>query len=82
MSLGKLTIYGKKECSYCTNAQTVCGIRGIPFEYLLLGQDFEVDELQARMGDVTLRTFPQIFEGQRRIGGYDDLVKELAGGSQ
>lgn len=71
-----ITIYGKAACPYCEQAKNACILRNKPFEYKQLGKDYELSELQAK--SPYMKTFPQIFEGNRLIGGFNDLMTELS----
>lgn len=71
-----ITIYGKANCTYCEQAKTACTLRGKQFEYKQLGKDYELNELQAK--SPYMKTFPQIFDGHRLIGGFNDLMTELS----
>lgn len=75
-----ITIYGKDNCTFCEQAKVLCKSRGIEFEYLKLGEDFEKDEFITLMEEeysVLPRTMPQIVEGIYYIGGFDALKKHL-----
>lgn len=69
-------IYGKTGCVYCEQAKFLCQMKGIEFEYLQLGENYEFNELEDRVGS-PFRTFPQIFVNGDHVGGYVDLVEKL-----
>ena len=69
-------IFGGNGCNYCTKAKALCEERNIPFTYKNIDEDEEAfDQLVGRIK--TWKTIPQIFIGNQRIGGYDELVTYL-----
>ena len=79
MGARKVVIYVSSCCSYCSRARALLESRGVAFEEI----DVDVvpgarDEMMARS---CRRTVPQIFIGERHIGGADDLCElDAAGG--
>ncbi len=67
-----VTVYTMKVCPYCVKAKNLLKARGVQFEEVLL---LETDEAgwDALFSKSTLKTVPQIFQGDRLIGGYSDL---------
>ena len=59
-------------CPYCMQAKRLLTKRGIEFEEILVPDDDEAqwNALYARSG---MRTMPQVFHGERLIGGYQEL---------
>ncbi len=71
----RVEIYGRDDCRYCAAARAFCQKRAVPFIYHDMTSDaLLVDELSERLGE-TPKTIPQIFIGEHRIGGFDDLVR-------
>ncbi len=70
-----ITIYGKTACPYCVQAKALCEKRGYKYEYKQLGTDFERELMTEKFPDA--RTFPQIVIGERKIGGYDQLLQYI-----
>jgi glutaredoxin 3 len=73
-----ITLYVTGWCPYCERARQLLAKRGLQF----LEIDIEEDaarrtEMVARSGR---RTVPQIFIGERHVGGCDDLVALEASG--
>lgn len=66
-----LTIYGKMNCQQCLMAKMECDMKGIPYEYKLLGTDFEMEFVTSNYPKH--REFPLILNGNDYIGGYKDL---------
>lgn len=69
----KVEIYTKFGCPYCVRAKRLLDEKGIDYaEYdITLGGE-KADEMRARKPDA--RTVPQIFVGDRALGGSDDLA--------
>mgnify|MGYP001619351560 CR=1 FL=1 len=67
----KVIIYSKKVCPYCDRAKRLLQNKGVAFEEILIdGQHELYQELKEKTGHMTV---PQIFIGDKFIGGYDDL---------
>ena len=79
MSDSKWKIYTSESCPYCERAKKLLKSRNIDFEEKKVGwdDDAEWDRLFKLTG---LKTVPQIFFGDRLIGGYQDLVALDAAG--
>lgn len=70
-----ITIYGKSDCAFCEQAKLLLDANNIGYEYKQLGRDFtKEDLLKLNPG---AKSFPQIFDNGRLIGGYSDLGEEL-----
>lgn len=69
------TIYSKEGCSFCTAAANLLDIEKKPYKYLVLDEDFTMDELLEKAPNA--RSFPQIFLDDTLVGGYSDLVYSL-----
>jgi len=67
----KVTIYTKSYCPYCHRAKALLDRKGIAYDEIEVAHD---PALQAEMMERSQRrTVPQIFFGDRHIGGSDDL---------
>ena len=74
----EVVLYATRFCSYCTRARRLLEAKGI--DYREIPVDMDVDarrEMERRSG---LRTVPQIFIGDRHIGGYSSLLALDAAG--
>lgn len=73
MSAPKVDIYTKFACPYCVRAKALLSSKGVEFEEfdITFGGD-KRDEMQQRAPNA--RTVPQIFIGDRHVGGSDDLA--------
>ncbi len=69
----KVTMYCTEVCPYCVRAEQLLNARGVTAV-----EKIRVDlqpELRAVMVEKTgRRTVPQIYIGERHVGGYDDLA--------
>ncbi len=64
-------VYTSDWCGFCTAAKQLLKTRGIAFEEIDTSGN---DELRAWLRQTTgRRTVPQIFIGERAIGGYEEL---------
>jgi glutaredoxin 3 len=65
-------IYVKAGCPYSAAAKRLLDEQGIRYEEIdVTAHPERLDELEARAGASS--TLPQIFFGERHVGGYDDL---------
>lgn len=71
--MAKVTIYTRQFCPYCTRAVALLKEKGADFNEIDAGMDPALREemIQRSNGG---RTFPQIFVGERHIGGCDDMM--------
>jgi len=69
----KVIVYTIEPCPYCNNAKALLTRKNIPFEEKKLSRadHTSIMELYEKTG---MRTFPQIFFGEKLIGGFDDMV--------
>jgi glutaredoxin 3 len=75
----KILMYTSAYCPYCTNAERLLHSKGVTdIEKIQIDTD---PELKISMMEKTgRRTVPQIYIGERHIGGFDDLrALDLAG---
>jgi glutaredoxin 3 len=69
----RIEIYTRPFCPYCTRAKSLLAAREASFEeHDLARAPARFEEMLARAGG--RRTVPQIFIGDRHVGGSDDLV--------
>lgn len=75
-----IVLYTTPTCGYCMAAKRLLTAKGAPFE------EIDVARAPERRAEMTerahgRRTVPQIFIGERHIGGFDDLnALDRAGG--
>ena len=64
-------VYVSRYCGWCTRALALLEAKGVEPEVISVDTDRELrSEMEERSGR---RTGPQVFVGDRHIGGYDDL---------
>jgi glutaredoxin 3 len=68
-------VYTMSSCPYCEAAKRLLTQRGIEFQEIKvpLDDDAQWEQLYQLSG---MRTMPQIFAGDRLIGGYRELTLE------
>jgi glutaredoxin 3 len=71
----KATIWSKYQCPYCDQAKALLTQKGVEFEERKIGDGYTKEDLLEAVP--TARTVPQIFLGEKHIGGYTDLVKYI-----
>ncbi len=65
-------VYSTDYCPYCDRAKRFLKSENIPFEDLNISDD---PEMRMKLVKLTgMRTVPQIFVGEKSIGGYDDMM--------
>ena len=68
----QVIIYTRAFCPYCTRAISLLHSKGVEFTEIDAGMDVEKRrEMIQRSGRTT---YPQIFVGERHIGGCDDMM--------
>ena len=78
--MAPVTMYSTAYCPYCTMAERLLTARGVAtIDKIRIDTDpARRSEMMSRTGR---RTVPQIYIGERHVGGYDDLVSlDRAGG--
>ncbi len=66
-------VYTGSFCAYCVRAKRLLDTKGVKYREINVEASDEVRaEMQRRSGG--RRTIPQIFVGERHIGGFDELV--------
>lgn len=67
-------IVSRPDCKWCTRAKAYLAVRGVEFEEKLL----ETTAKQIQFKDHhDLDTFPQIWDGETHVGGFDKLKAYL-----
>lgn len=78
--MADVTMYTTAVCPYCMRAEMLLKQRGVA-EINKIRIDLDPDQRQQMMDRTGRRTVPQIYIGERHIGGYDDLAAlDRAGG--
>ncbi len=68
----EITIYTRKFCGYCSAAKSLLKSKGAKFNELdaTMNSKLKQEMIQKSNGG---RTFPQIFIGDKHVGGCDEL---------
>ena len=70
--MNNIEIYTTPTCPYCMRAKALLNGRGLSYQkYDVSGDHEKLSEMLERS---QRRTVPQIFIGERHIGGSDDLI--------
>lgn len=67
----KITIYTTSVCPYCIRAKALLNRKELQYEEINAEDEKNRDEMIKKAGG--MRTVPQIFIGDKHIGGSDDL---------
>jgi glutaredoxin 3 len=71
MAPPKVTVYSTSYCPYCVRAKALLASKGVAFEEIRVeGNDDLRTWLVEQSGQ---RTVPQIFAGDRSLGGFTDI---------
>ena len=71
--MAQVTIYTRPGCGYCARALQTLQTKGADFTQIDVGADpSKRAEMVQRAGGAS--TFPQIFVGEKHIGGCDDMM--------
>lgn len=68
----KVTIYGRSSCPFCVRAKNLCEDLRISFDYIDMTGDIDAQERVFELSN-GMRTVPQIFIGEKHVGGFSDL---------
>ncbi|MCY1300520.1 Glutaredoxin 3 [compost metagenome] len=70
--MSQVTVYTKQHCPYCLNAKSLLARKGVA------AIEIDVETSPQRLAEMLQRsqrrTVPQIFIGDRHVGGFDDLA--------
>ena len=66
-------MYSTQVCPYCVMAEKLLQKKGVNHLQKIL-IDVDATQREEMMSRTGRRTVPQIFIGERHVGGYDDLV--------
>jgi glutaredoxin 3 len=68
-----IVMYSTAWCGYCQRARNLFERKGLSFREIKVDEDMrEREAMLQRTGG--RRTVPQIFIGERHVGGYDELA--------
>ncbi len=81
MSMARILMYSTRVCPYCIRAEQLLAKKGIAADQI---EKIRVDEHPQQRDEMIRitgrRTVPQIFIGERHVGGFDDLAELDADG--
>ena len=72
MNVPEITMYTTASCPYCANAERLLNHKGIT-QINKIRVDLEPEKRVEMMQRTGRRTVPQIYIGDRHVGGFDDL---------
>ena len=79
--MARILMYSTRVCPYCVRAELLLAKKGIAADQIEKIRVDEHPEQRAEMMRITgRRTVPQIFIGDRHVGGFDDLAELDAAG--
>lgn len=71
MAAPKVTVYTKQNCPFCVRAKRLLDRKGVAYEEISVEGK---DDLRVWLVEQTgQRTMPQIFAGDRSLGGFSDV---------
>lgn len=74
----KVVIYGNKTCGYCMAARMLLKKKGVNYENIIVSRHpSALEEMKNRSGR---QTVPQIFVGDKHVGGFEELSALEASG--
>lgn len=68
-----VVMYSTDWCGYCQRARNLLERKGVAFREIKIDEDPKQRELMLQKSGGR-RTVPQIFIGERHVGGYDELA--------
>jgi len=68
----KVLIYTKDNCIWCDRAKILLDSKKISYNEIDLSDDSERLKFYEKIGD-NVKTVPQVFIDDKRIGGFEDL---------
>lgn len=69
----EIVMYSTAWCGYCQRARNLLERKGAAFREIKIDEDTQQREVMLQKSGGR-RTVPQIFIGDRHVGGYDDLA--------
>jgi glutaredoxin len=75
-----IEIYTKDFCIWCDRAKSLLESNNLSFTEIDLSDDSDRSEFYSKLGE-GVKTVPQIFMDNKRIGGFQELVRWFADGN-
>lgn len=70
----KVLMYCTAVCPYCVRAEQLLNARGVT-QIEKIRVDLQPELMAGMMQKTGRRTVPQIYIGERHVGGYDDMAE-------
>lgn len=71
------TVFGRPGCGFCVQAKKVLEQKGLPVKYVdIQAENISQADLEKTVGK-PVRSVPQVFHGEKHLGGYQELVEYL-----
>ncbi len=70
---GAVVMYSTAFCGYCQRARNLLERKGVAVQEIKVDEDVREREAMVKRSGGR-RTVPQIFIGEKHVGGYDDLA--------
>ncbi|QLG89291.1 glutaredoxin 3 [Chitinibacter bivalviorum] len=70
--MSTITMYSTRSCPFCVQAENLLARKGLAVNKILVDQN--QDEFVTMVERTARRSVPQIFIGERHVGGFTDLV--------
>jgi glutaredoxin 3 len=67
-----IVLYTTQICGYCQRAKRLLDRKGVTYDEIRVDVDAERREMSARSGGRD--TVPQLFIGERHVGGFEEMV--------
>ena len=75
--MDRFTVFGRPGCGFCVRAKEVLENRQLPFLYVDIHKEgISKADLEKTVGK-PVETVPQVFHGQKYIGGFTELEAYL-----
>ena len=74
----KVLIYTRNNCVWCDRAKNLLKINNLEYEEVDLSDDVKRENFYKKFNN-SIKTMPQIFIDDNRIGGFEALVDYLDG---
>ena len=68
-----IVVYSKNNCVWCDRAKNLLNSVNLPFDEIDLSDDIKRNEFYKKIGE-GVKTVPQIFIDDIRVGGFPELV--------
>jgi len=75
----EVIIYSKDQCPWCERAKSLLELHNVTYNEIKIGREITREEFLEQFPNT--RTVPQIYVGETRVGGYDDLSASIKNGS-